>query len=425
MRGMHLVALFLGWLALCTGPVHAQAAKARVPLTKPQKESLDNEVLPAVHQQSDAALLTALGPLVAKATDSQVQAFDDYLAEKKLPPVAELLSAARVKLAEQNLQSQAPPPKARELALTLRGLKTKIDEVVALYRTDLAFDAKAPAPKDLTQYEDRFWDMHVVDNRILAAGRLAKYAVEIVEESRKQSNKAFNAADKEVLDADYGQMWNNLASMSRELAERTMELRVKRLEYAARVVGSNGDLKDRFLAAFVIDLDGDLLANFFKQLHTAGPTPGNQPQQQTIAPQDILFCKSLAAADLPPRIAELRDSGRKSAGESFLTKSRQLFTGLHWWYRGRYGMGSEGGGLLKSKLALASPEAMFGLYMPVETPQPTDPTKPGQPVPQFDRRHHYLWQFETRSILTTGNKVSTDKDFSQDIVSITTTKHFY
>jgi len=415
-------------LGVAAGSFAAEPTKpARNPLTKPQREALDADVLPAIEQQSDAAVVTSLSPLVARINDAQLAAIDEYLVEKKHPPVAELLSAARIRLVEQNLQAQAPPPKARELALTLRGLKTRLDEVLALYHTEPAFDDKTPAPKDLTAYEARFWDLHVLEQRILAAGRMAKFAQQLVEESRKQVFKAFTAADKEALDADFNLSWSNLASMSRELAERTMALRVKRLEHAARVIGGS-DLKEKFLAAFVIDLDGELLASFFKQLHREPAPAATAAAVDTAAPTagDIVYCKPLAEPSLPTRIEQLRDSGRQTAGEAFLTKSRQLFTGLHWWYRGRYGAGSEGNGLLKSKQALASPEAMFGLYMPIETPRPTDPTKLGPQVPLVDRRHHYLWQFETRSIsVSLGLSSEHVSSASGNVTSITTMRQFY
>jgi hypothetical protein len=118
----------------------------------------------------------------------------------------------------------------------------------------------------------------------------------------------------------------------------------------------------------------------------------------------------LADPELPARIREHVRHGQQSAGQEFIAKSRLLFTGLHWWFRGRYGMGTDGHGLLKSKAALASPDVMFALYMPQTTPVPTDPTKGGMQVPLVDRRHHYLWQFETRQI-STGFNTFTEKKF--------------
>ena len=111
-------------------------------------------------------------------------------------------------------------------------------------------------------------------------------------------------------------------------------------------------------------------------------------------------------SDLVEKIRNAISVGRNAAGDDLITKSRLLFTGLHWWYRGRYDSSSEGNGLLKPKQALSSPQLMFTLYMPTETPVPTDSSLPGKSIPQVDRRHHYLWNFETRTIQTSGNSGS-------------------
>ncbi|MCA9206279.1 MAG: hypothetical protein KDA59_24670, partial [Planctomycetales bacterium] len=73
--------------------------------------------------------------------------------------------------------------------------------------------------------------------------------------------------------------------------------------------------------------------------------------------------------------------------------------GLQWWLRGRYGRGPDGYGLLKSELALISPAAQMGIYLPNETPTPTDPANPSKTaVPEVDRRHHYIWGMEYRRV---------------------------
>ena len=94
-------------------------------------------------------------------------------------------------------------------------------------------------------------------------------------------------------------------------------------------------------------------------------------------------------------VAALVRLQRESAGD-LVTKSRLLYHGMHWWMRGRYGLGPDGFGLLKSVAALNSPLAQFPLYMPAKTPTPTDPTISGYSVPKFDRRHHYIWMYEYR-----------------------------
>lgn len=417
-RALSCLALVLvGWCAVLAAA--EPKSSARSTLNSAQLNILNEEVIPAHRQQNSAELLSALAPLVARINEAQLAAVDAHLADRQIPSVSELLAAARLALAEQNLQTESPPPKPRELALTVRGLKARLNEVLALYRTEEAFDDGAPLPVNLAEFEYRFWDMHVLENRLANALRMARYAQTLVEDAPRLNTKSLSDEDRLVLETDFPFIAVNLESMNRELAERTMELRVRRLEYAASAVGSSASLKERFQAAFVVDLDGELLTTFIQQ-----------SQKRTLpdaAPEGVVFRKLLADPQLATRIAKLRDEGRKAAGEDLLTKSRLLFTGLHWWYRGRYGRGSEGNGLLKSKLSLVSPEAMFGLYMPRKTPEPTDPTSGSQQVPEVDRRHHYLWQFETRQITTSQDSDTKTSRTSHAIggSQITTFDRFY
>jgi hypothetical protein len=62
-------------------------------------------------------------------------------------------------------------------------------------------------------------------------------------------------------------------------------------------------------------------------------------------------------------------------------------------------MGTDGFGLLKSPMALVSEEEQFALYMPIETPTPTDPSNSnGYGIPEIDRRHNYIWAWEYRQV---------------------------
>jgi hypothetical protein len=82
------------------------------------------------------------------------------------------------------------------------------------------------------------------------------------------------------------------------------------------------------------------------------------------------------------------EQANKLAGD-LVTKSTQLFRGLHWWLRGRYGQGTEVGGLAKSKAALKDAQLLVWLNMPARPPVPNDPTDKSTPnVPRFERRHH-------------------------------------
>jgi len=205
-------------------------------------------------------------------------------------------------------------------------------------------------------------------------------------------------AEANIMLAEFGAYGINILETDNALRQGNFKEICSRLAYADEVLTSSQDLEERFLAAFVLDLDGEQLA---AQLQLPGlfikPDIAAAAAEQAAAMPDFSNAEQLRYAQ---EVREHLTHGRKVAGVDLLIKSRLLFTGLHWWFRGRYGAGSEGNGLLKDKLALTSPQAMFGLYVPKETPKPTDPTVYGLQSPQIDRRHHYLWQFETKRIAT-------------------------
>ena len=124
------------------------------------------------------------------------------------------------------------------------------------------------------------------------------------------------------------------------------------------------------------------------------------------------------------RLQALVQLARESAGD-LVTKSRLLYRGLHWWLRGRYGLGPDGFGLLKSVEALSSPLAQFPLYMPAGMPTPSDPTETGYSVPRFDRRHHYIWMYEYRVLRRHFASASRKLGGNRTVTSRTTFDQFY
>ena len=110
------------------------------------------------------------------------------------------------------------------------------------------------------------------------------------------------------------------------------------------------------------------------------------------------------------------ERGKKLAGD-MVKKSQLLFAGMHWWRRGRYGRGPELNGLLKSKAAQTDLAAQIPLIMPKEAPVPIDPAQnPLNQVPDYDRRHHYTWAWQTRqfSVIGTGSSGSSSTSTSTE-----------
>jgi hypothetical protein len=409
-------------LFLFTGHSWSADSGKKTELSKAQQTLLDEQVIPACLQKDPLTILQSLSPIVAKLDDSRLELVDRYLEAQGLATSDELLANARLVLVEQNLTAALPKPESRELILTLKGLIARIEKELVEAGKHSALATDQNPQKSLKEYEALFWELHVLDNRLLSVARITTYASQLSAVANKLPKKSLSEAQQQILATDMASYERQVLQLRQRLATREFDYRVARLEAAYQTLKSSQDLKERFRAAFVIDLDGERLA---QQLKISGLTQATKPKDAPKRSEESAATDT-ASDELDPlvgrsesqkilladKVNDYLTNGRQEAGEDLLTKSRLLFTGLHWWTRGRYGAGSDGNGLLKNKLALASPQAMFGLYMPTQTPTPTDPTSSGQQIPQVDRRHHYLWQFETRSIQTSFDSTTLNKSTS-------------
>ena len=372
--------------------------------------AVQEEVVPAYRQGNPYEVLRALSPLAARLNDEQIAAVDSLLASLEVPPVGQLLVESRLTMLDQNLAGRMPKAHPREILLALHAIGEKVDQVIGEKDNHPAMVDPLPSPKDLDEYEDLFWKIHVFDNRLQTATNLANYAGKLVRAARKTNRKSLDDEQRALLSTDYSKLTDRIDHLRRDLKERAIELRIKRLlDYSAGVVRNSDDFKERLKAAYVADLDGHLLTEFFR--NNAGARFGRERlNDNSLVPEIEAYVKMV------------RESQR-----DLVAKSRLLFTGLYWWSKGRYGMGPDGYGLLKSEMALRSPQAHSGLYMPIETPKPTNPMdSDGYPIPEIQRRHHYIWWFEYRRIQPLFYRsLSTDRSGTQTPTQRTKLSRFY
>lgn len=318
--------------------------------------------------------------------------------DRKPPTQADLLTDARLKLIEQGLAKSAPVVQPPEAVILLTTLKSRIDKTLAAGNDHAAFAKNEP--NTLDDFDKLFWSMHVFSNQFGSAIRFYDYTQELLPLARKFKPKASDKIDLSALQTDWARLKSEMKTLYDKFVLRDRDLRIARLNLADKVITDGKDVAERLLAALALDMDGDLLPELLAK-------DDSFPPEQT------------------EKIKDTIKHAREVAGPELLQKSRALFTGLHWWVRGRYGIGSTAAGLLKDPAALKSNDAMFGLIMPITMPSPTPPTD-NNPVPFVDRRHHYLWQFETRQIIAGGSNTTTKtKQFVPLAVSVTTMTHFY
>jgi len=357
-------------------------------LGQKQRTALIAEVAPAYRSGDPLRILNALSPLMNGLDDGQMAEANALLAEHEVPSIQQLLGDARLTLVHQGKSDRLPKPGPRELVMTLDVLKDRAEQVLHDLRQHPVMSNPLHQPAEFGKYDDLFWEIHMLDNRLVAARRIADYCAELSDQGKRLNRRSLDEKQKLLLGVDFKNIALDIGKRRQQLKERGIELRVYRLEDADQILAESNDARQRILAARAIDSDGDKLTQFLKD---------SREQQTKFVREELRDVNLLASVEN----SVVR--GKRSAGD-LIEKSRLLFDGLYWWTRGRYGSGPYAWGLLKSPLVMRSQLDMRSLYMPATIPRPTDPTdRDFQPVPTVDRRHHYAWAVENRPIISTEN----------------------
>lgn len=392
------------------------AAKAAVvikpaKLTPKQINLVKNELLPAFQAGEPLTLLNLVSSQMPRWTDPQIAGMNQLLGENDAPTLDRIVTDVRMNLIRAGVADSGPEYSAREAAIVLRELKRQADEIVAqVEKLELMKDPLVQ-PKSLTEFRDLLWVAHVQNNQLINASGLAHQGKLLTQAKVVTKARSTSAADKAIFATDFQKLFDRIKALHQEINERAVELRVARVKFAVQVLTDSKDVKERFFAAYAVGIDGELLLNGFKEHQGPfGREALNAPGYSEALQSDV-------------------DRGKKLAGD-LVKKSHLLVAGMHWWRRGRYGRGPELNGLLKSKEAQTNLAAQIPLLMPKESPVPVDPAKnPFKQTPDYDRRHHYTWAWQTRQfeiISTSGGSSSSSTDStSTSSVPMTMTPDFW
>lgn len=382
-------------LLIGAGTALAEPKEAR--LARIDLDDLDRATL-AYFQGHALSTLTALSSLVSRADDARLDLIEERLGERKMPALRSLLAEARLRILHQGRGTELPKATMGEALLVLPELEDRVDKVIAAFLIEPAMDDTVQAPETVEEFEPLLWGVHVLTNQLASAESLARHMTSITKRLPK-ARASLSPDQHDVVQRDYRAQVENVRRLQQDVLEREMELRLERLALAKKALAKPELDKERFLAAFTSQLDGVVLRDFLKSAQKS-----KRPIQRA----------TLRKEGLIQQVATDTKEANELAGD-LVEKSQLLFQGLHWWYRGRYGVGPEVFGLAKSAEALRVPEAQFALYMPQSPPTPTDPNQLGahqQPAPMYDRRHHYWWAWEDRRVIRSQS--TTRKSFSSD-----------
>ncbi|MCE9527411.1 MAG: hypothetical protein K8R36_15315 [Planctomycetales bacterium] len=363
-------------------------------LTPKQISFVKSELIPAYQSGEPINILNLVSGQLARWTDPQIAGMNQLLAELHAPTLDKMITDARMNLVRAQMTDKGPEATAREAAIVLREIKRQIEEILKTAQGIELMKDPFPKPKSMTEFRDQYWMAHVQNNQLINAEGLAFQANLIMQSKVVSKAKNASAADKAIFATKFPDITTKIRTVHRELNERSVELRVERVKFAIKVLQDSKDIKERFFAAYAVGVDGELLVNGFKEF----PGP---------------FVRStLSAPGYVEALTSDVERGKKLAGD-MVKKSQLLFAGMHWWRRGRYGLGPELNGLLKSAAAQTNLAAQIPLNMPRVTPVPVDPAKnPLNQIPTFDRRHHFTWAWQTRQFQMTGTGSSSSSNTS-------------
>lgn len=373
-------------------------------LAADQLERIRTQIVPAYRAGRSDLAYESLRGLLPRLNEERVKLVDHELISNDLPTVEQLLAESWM---DHILDSAEDPVYIRlplELSLTLNGLNRHVARTLnQVSRHKVNQDPLGP-PEEFEKYERLFWDVHVMNNLLNNAEQIATYAGELAELTKKRAAEdRFQGEARQALDRDYKELTSQVTIARQKLIERSIELRIYRLEDAYNALKNKESAKDQILAAFVVESDGTQLKRFFDSIRDQ--------------PNGAMHRRSLNEPGLEESVTQMVEEVR-SESPDMIKKGQLLFAGLHWWMRGRYGSGVDFYGLLKSPVAMRNPNARFPLYMPIKRPKPTDPMlDQGYSAPPYDRRHHYTWAYKDRKIQIDTENYSSSYD-TKEVVDV-------
>ena len=331
---------------------------------------LNNKVVPSIAAANQQQTFLLVSSLFNSATAAEVKLIDQFFVEKGFSPATEFYAETSVsQMVNGSFQGQPTENQARIIDEHLQGqLATRL-AAVKQRQSDLR---NRPFPTELAKADQLFWQLYIQHNKIDTTIRLAQFASRLL-------GTAQNTAADQLLE---------LKSAKVNLLKTEAKFRLKQLESGVAKLEAANDFRGKFKSLIQIGAAKSFFDSFFDN-----------------------YFDSFADKDLA---ATFRDNvnakivAAKTGNEAIVEKVVLLQTGLEWWFRGRYGVAEQAGGLLKPLRAMQDSQVMLSLDLPSNRPTPstkivftslTDPQRPEY----FERRHHYNWKIGHRERLAEGS----------------------
>ena len=344
------------------------------------KVELDQRLIPA-YRTGNLEIVVFSGAIIVNQVGGTVNAeIDEYLATQGIEALGVVLASSRFSLLVQN-KVVKPAATKKELLITVPHFQAEVEKVIsgelrpAIMK---AVDGAAIKPTEFVEFERALWDLHVYKNDLVNLGRTAEMAGRTAQ--LVLQNARLNAVERKTLSFDFQAVRQIIEAEAEKRLTREMSLRERRIELALGILGDSKSLKARLQAAFAMDQDVKIIRAFVEQQRKGNFAGVPVPK----------------LGELEGSVAIARDTHRE-----LFRSADQLYTGLHWWLRGRYGKGIAANGLLKGEHVKKVPASGFALRMPRDRARASDPFAVENELasPYVGRRHEYIWSWENGGII--------------------------
>ena len=354
---------------------------------------LKKEVGPLLKAGKIETATNILMILLPKTDRQVVQLIDQHLTGLGLPAGSKLFTDRVLRRVDAGLVDMDTAPTTTELALLVPELVERTDRVIASAQSNQRVTGQESVPDDWNEEEKFFWDFHVMKNELDSASRLGEFGQTISKKflksrSKNRDSKLIEMAQRFPLQIE------RVESIRQQLVQQEAIYRQQQMINSIDQIKTATDFKNQFVGMTSLVSAQQFFQDFFA---------ASDPEEFS---NDVLSTDEFEVS-VNQQISEMQKSKTE-----LLYKVQRFQQGLHWWFRGRYGMGTQANGLLKPQVAMQSPQAMFGLHMPRTRPRPSQLVSDNESyptVPDYQRRHFHNWSVGNQEIVTTFRAWTTTK----------------
>lgn len=354
---------------------------------------LDNEVVPLLKAGNIKTATDILMTLLPKTDSQVVELIDQHLAAQGLPAGSALFTDRVLRRVDAGLVDMGKAPTTTELALLVPEMVNRMDQVIASAQSNERVTGRESIPDNWNEEEKFFWDFHVMKNELDSTSRLGEFGQTI---SRKFLKSRSKNRDVELVEMAkrFPLQIERVKKIRQQVVQQEAIYRQQQMVNSINQIKTAADFKNQFVGMTSLVSAQQFFQDFFAAY---------DPEE---------FSHALLSTDEFEISVNQQISETQKSKKDLLYKVRRFQQGLHWWFRGRYGMGTQANGLLKSQVALQSPPAMFGLHMPRTRPEPSHWVSDNESlptVPDYQRRHFHTWAVGHQEIATTFHAWTTTK----------------